>query len=457
MAHMAMLVKQGVVDKAQGARCLKGLKELPEDLQLDPSLEDVHMNVEARLSEKVGQDAGGQLNLAKSRNDQVSTAIRMVLREYLVEIISRLADIRTAILERAKEHLDTIIPGYTHLQHAQPTTLAHHLMAYHDAFQRDGERLMEAYSRVNQSPLGAAALTSTGVKIDRGFTARLLGFEGLVENSIDAVSSRDFGAEVVADLALSMTDMSRMAEELVLWSSQEFGVAEISDGYASTSSIMPQKKNAVVAELIRGKTSTVYGDMVATISVMKSLPYSYNMDMQQLTPHIWSACETTSSSLKVLVGMLREVVFDVERFKELLKDDTVSATDLADYLAVKHGIPFRTAHMVVGHLVRVSVNQKRAFREVILEDLPKTVKELAGRKVSIPRNEIDGILDPKKSVESRSVEGGPSKVTVMEMIKNRKKGVEEMTDWISRSKRMLDKAESELKKTVEELAGGETS
>ena len=455
MAHMAMLINQGVVSRAQGSLCLKGLREMPETLQLDPALEDVHMNVEAFLVKKIGGNAGGQLNLAKSRNDQVATAIRMALREYQVNIVSELADLRKTILDRVGEHITTLMPGYTHLQHAQPTTLAHHLIAYQDALQRDSKRLIEAYSRVNLSPLGAVALASTSVKINRELTRKLLGFDGLVENSIDAVSSRDFAIEVISDLALAMTNLSKIAEEMVLWSSSEFGAMEISDGYASTSSVMPQKKNAVVAELIRGKTSTVYGDLMASISMTKALPYSYNIDLQQLTPHIWSACSITFTSIQVLKGMLQEAVFDKERLRKLLEEGAVAATDLADYLAVEHSIPFRTAHTVVGSLVRRSVDEKRAFRNVILEDLAGAAKDIAGVEVSITPSEVDQILDPEKSVELRTVDGGPSSIAVKKMIVNRKKGVKETEEWASERRRMLEAANQDLVKTTNELIGGE--
>ncbi len=455
MAHMVMLINQGVVSQTQGVSCLKGLREIPADLQMDPALEDVHMNVESFVVKKIGGNSGGQLNLAKSRNDQVATAIRMALREYLADIVSGLTSLRRIILDRAGEHIDTLMPGYTHLQHAQPTTLAHHLLAYHDALQRDSRRLIEAYSRVNLSPLGAVALASTGVKIDRELTRRLLGFDGLVENSIDAVSSRDFAVEVISDLALTMTDLSRIAEEMVLWSSSEFGVVEISDGYASTSSVMPQKKNAVVAELIRGKTSTVYGDLMAAISLTKALPYSYNIDLQQLTPHIWSACSIALSTIQVLEGMLQEVVFDKERLRKLLEEGAVAATDLADYLAVEHSIPFRTAHALVGGLVRRSVDEKRAFRNVILEDLAGAAKDIAGVEVIIAPSEVDRILDPERSVESRTADGSPSGVAVKKMIVNGKKGVKEAKEWASERRRMLEAAEQELARTTDELMGGE--
>lgn len=456
-AHMTMLVTQGIVKKKQGAKCLVGLNNIGPKIILDPNLEDVHMNVEFQLIEKVGMDVGGQLNLAKSRNDQVSTAIRMALRSYLLEIMSNLSDLQSVILSKAKDNLGTIIPSYTHLQHAQPTTLSHHLMAYHNSLQRDSERLMDAYGRLNLNPLGSAALASTSIKIDRELTTQFLGFDGLVENSMDAVSSRDYAIEIISNLVLNMTNLSRMSEELVLWSSEEFGILDISDGYASTSSIMPQKKNAVVAELIRGKTSTVYGDMMSSVSVMKSLPYSYNIDMQQLTPHIWSSCDITLSSIKQMKGMIGEATFNVDRLAELLDDDLMMATDLADYLVTKHSLPFRTAHLIVGSLVRTSVDQKIKFHDVIMKDITITAKQLGFENISITTQETNQLLDPKTSVESKITIGGPSRSMVVNMIKNGKQNVKMNKKWISSKKTNLKNAEIKLEKTISEIIGGESN
>jgi len=455
MAHMVMLAKQGIVDKAQSSSCLKSLGTIPFNLTLDPSLEDVHMNVEAYVSKDIGQISGGQINLAKSRNDQVSTAIRMALRDYLLKIISSIVKVQTIILDKSLNYLDTVMPGYTHLQHAQPVTLAHHLIAYHDALQRDCDRLLECFNRVNMSPLGAAAMASTGMKIDRDFTALLLGFDGLVENSIDAVSSRDFASEAVSDLALTMTDLSRAVEEMVIWSSFEFGVMDIADGYASTSSIMPQKKNAVVAELIRGKSSTVYGDMIAMITMMKALPYSYNIDMQQLTPHLWNSCKITLSSLTLFGSMLKESSFNEKRLEYLAKSGFITATDLADYLAVENRIPFRTAHMIVGKIVRTALEEKRTFKETILDNLSKIIKDETNMRIKVSENEINKILDPKRSVESRKTKGGPNKIMVKNMINNRKKNVIKTKNWASSKRRQLKSSEDKLKETVDEIVGGE--
>jgi len=451
MAHIVMLVKQGLIDRREGVVCLIALKTMPRDMKLDPNLEDVHMNVEAYVAEKVGGEAGGNLNLAKSRNDQVSAAIRIALRAYILDILSWLAELRKTLLDNASKHLDTVMPGYTHLQHAQPTTLAHHLTAYHDMLKRDCERLMETYRRVNLSPLGAAALASTGLNIDRELTARLLGFDGIVENSMDAVSSRDFAVEALSDFALTMTDLSRIAEELMLWSSREFGVVDIPDEYASTSSIMPQKKNAVVAELIRAKASTVQGDLAAVLSIMKALPFSYNLDMQQLNVHIWDACEITLSSVKILSGMFKNLRFNVERLRGLLEDDGSTSTDLADHLSTKCGVPFRTAHRIVGGLVRLSLKSGLPLSEAVKKHLVDFVKREAGVELHINQAELDCLLDPEATVRSRSVVGGPGRRSVTSMIREGVEGVAELSQWVSDQRGKLEAAESELTRAVDEL------
>lgn len=416
MAHVVMLVEKGIVPKSQGAKCLQGLLSLPKGLKLDPALEDVHMNVEAAVTKKVGEDAGGQLNLGKSRNDQVAAAIRIVLRRRVLEALSALIDARSVLLDLGRKALNIVMPGYTHLQHAQPVTLAHHLLAYHDALERDTQRLFTAFERVNVSPMGAAALATSTVGVDRVLVSSLLGFKGLVENSLDAVSSRDFAVEVVSDFALVMTDVSRVAEELILWSTDEFRAIRMPDAYSSTSSIMPQKKNPVVAELIRAKTSTVYGCLFTALSLLKGLPYSYNIDLQELTPSIWRASDATLSSLRILPVMLRQVKFDEKRLKELVAGDGSLATDVAECLATRYGVPFRTAHRVVGGLARKAMEEKTSFERVVVRDLNKALVQALGRKVSIPRKELEGILNIEESIKRRSADGGPSPTVVSKMI-----------------------------------------
>jgi len=455
MAHITMLALQDIIDRNHYIPCLEGLKKIPLNFKLDPKFEDVHMNLETYLSKKIGDEAAGQLNLGKSRNDQVSTAIRMVLREYILNILSSLYNVCKEIIEKSSDHIETLIPGYTHLQHAQPITLGHHLLAHFDALERDIERIIESYSRINRSPLGAAALSTSSINIDRNLTSRILGFNGLIENSIDAVSSRDFVIEVVSDLALIMTDLSRMAEEFVLWSTSEFGFIDISDRYSSTSSIMPQKKNAVVAELIRGKTSSSYGEMIASISIMKSLPFSYNIDMQELTPHLWKSCKTTLESLDVLSGMLKEIRINKERFQQILYDETIFATDLADYLVLVYKIPFRKAHTLVGSLVRISIEEKKSFKEVIRKNIGKISKQITGQKITLTAKRINKIINPLESIRSKKVIGGPSKRSIVNMIKSRRKKMKEVQKWLLKNKSHLEKSDQELKKYVEEIIGGD--
>lgn len=450
-AHMAMLITQNLVGRKDGVRCLEALATIPEDFTINPELEDVHMNVEAYVINQVGEEAGGQLNLAKSRNDQVATAIRMVLREHLLNTITSLLELCEVLLKRCREHVETVMPGYTHLQHAQPTTLAHHLLAYCDAFLRGCERLAEVFTRVNRSPMGAAALSTTSLNIDRGLVAELLGFEGIVENSIDAVSSRDFAVEAVAHLSLVMTDLSRLAEEVVLWSSCEFGMVEVSDEYASTSSIMPQKKNAVVAEVVRARASMVYGDLIATLTILKSLPYSYNLDLQELTPRLWDACTHTLESIKVMKGMVESLKFNRERMRELVCDDMSLATDLTDHLVKKHHIPFRAAHRIVGGAARRAWEQHVGLKDVV-EDLVKAVKEEFGAEVSA--DELTEVLDVEKAVEARGVAGGPKPSEVERMINERAEEVERMKSWVNMKVKMLSEADFKLEEKIKSLKGG---
>jgi len=447
-AHMLMLMKKGIVDLKEGYGCLQVLENIPEDMPMSPKLEDVHMNIEALVVENVGETIGGQLNLAKSRNDQVATAIRMVLREFILNIASSLNHLRKVILKRCEEHLTTVMPGYTHLQHAQPITLAHHLLAYHDAFMRDCERLMESYKRVNLSPMGACALATTGFKIDREMVSELLGFDGLVENSIDAVSARDFSIEVISDLAILMTNLSRFSEELVLWSTQEFSIVEMPDEYSSTSSIMPQKKNPVVAELIRAKTSKVYGNLLTSLSILKSLPYSYNLDLQDLTPNIWDSCQITLASINVFKNMLEKVKFNEKRLLELVKSGMSIATELADTLVREQKMPFRTSHRIVGILVKRALNEGKSLDRAVKEDLADIIRENTGKNMSISEEVLRKVLDPIENVKTRDVKGGPSPDEVSRMTKERWKVLEDDDELILKKKESLKLADDRLVKEI---------
>jgi len=450
-AHIVMLTKQEILSLEDASSILKVLDELPPDMSLDPRMEDVHMQVEAYVIERLGEAVGGKLHVAKSRNDQVATAIRMALRTRLLEVIQILVGLRKTFLTRCDEYFEALMPGYTHLQHAQPTTIAHYLLAYHDAFKRDTERLMDAYSRVNLSPMGAGALATTSFKIDRKLVAELLGFDGLLENSVDAVSARDFVVEVLADLALIMTDLSRLSEEIVLWSTSEFSGVELPDEYVSTSSIMPQKRNPVVAELIRAKTANVYGDLVAVLTILKALPLSYNLDLQEVTPHLWSACEVTLSSLKMAVGLLKGLKFDSQRWFELVSRDFSTATELADMLVREYDLAFRTAHAIVGKLVYRMLSEGKERKDLTPEMLSAAVSETTGAEIQIDKEKFLKALDPLESVKIKNRIGGPSPKEVRRMRKERVKEISLAEGWCQRRLSSLKEAHSRLHEMARDL------
>lgn len=447
-AHMLMLIKNSIVNLKEGYGCIQALEDIPEDIAMNSKLEDVHMNIEALVVKKVGETSGGQLNLAKSRNDQVATAIRMVLRDFILDIISSLNHLRKVTLQRCEDNIQTIMPGYTHLQHAQPITLAHHLLAHHDTLVRDGERLMESYKRVNLSPMGACALATTGFRINRSMVSKLLGFDGIVENSVDAVSTRDFAVEVISCLAMLMTDLSRFSEELILWSTQEFSITEMPDEYSSTSSIMPQKKNPVVAELVRAKASRVYGNLLSSLSILKSLTFSYNLDLQELTPNVWDSCRIALATINVFKNMLEKVKFDEKRLLELVKSSMSMATELADTLVREKNIPFRTSHRIVGMLVRRALSEGKSLDQVVRGNLSSLVKDNTGKSVSISDEVLRKVLDPIENVKIRLVTGGPSPKEVTRMIKERWKTLKKDNEWILSRKESLKSADERMAEEV---------
>lgn len=437
-AHMVMLVEEEIVSVGQGKKVLSALDSIPSDLDLDAALEDVHMNIEAEVIRKAGIDAGGQLNLGKSRNDQVSAAIRITLRGYLLEIASAIAKLQKVLLKKASSNLGTLMPGYTHLQHAQPTTLAHHLLAYYDAFSRDAERIMEAYERVNLSPMGAVALSTTTFPINRDAVAKLLGFHGIIENSLDAVSTRDFALESLAAMTITMTDLSRLAEEVILWSSQEWRAVELPEAYSSTSSIMPQKKNPVVAELVRAKAGSAMGYLNAALGIVKALPYSYNLDIQELTPHLWASSEDCLQSLLVFAELLAKLKFMKGRLRVLVEDSSSTATDLAEALVQEFSIPFRKAHLVVGALSKTAADTGRSLKDVGEERLGEVTARILGKELVLGHEKLEEVLDPWNSVQRRRVLGGPGPSSVLTMIKERKSQSLSLLRLLTDKKRRLD-------------------
>ncbi len=353
-AHVIMLREQDIIDASDCGAILSGLEKIQSDgiSVLDDSYEDVHIALEARLIEMVGEETGGRMHSARSRNDEVATCIRLVLRQDLISLMEEMHDLAASLIRAASEHHETIMPGYTHTQHAQPTTLAHHLIAHATALSRDIERVIGAYARTNLNPLGAAAFASTGFPIDRKRTTELLGFDGMLGNSMDAVSTRDFMIESICCFSNIMTSLSRMAEELILWSTSEFDFIELDDSYSSTSSIMPQKKNPDIAELMRAKTGTVNGALVSVLTICKALPYSYNRDLQEATPHLWRAVDAVRACVRMARGMISTMKVKKENMRLSSEMGFMTATELADTIVRTTRVPFRTAHHIVGAVER---------------------------------------------------------------------------------------------------------
>ncbi|MEN6328926.1 MAG: argininosuccinate lyase [Methanobacteriaceae archaeon] len=421
LAHTTMLQEEGIIAAEDAQAIIRALRELEEEgiaaLKLDPSVEDIHMAVENYVTQMIGEKAGF-MHTAKSRNDQVATDLRIVLKEEIEVIQEGILTFITLLVGMAEDNLETVLVGYTHLQHAQPTTFAHHLLSYAQALKRDYERLEDAYKRVDQCPLGAAALTTTSFPINRERTAQLLGFSHILENSLDAVSSRDFITETVSALALMGITLSRICEELIIWSSYEFGLLEIGDEFSSTSSIMPQKKNPDVAEVARAKAISLQGELVTILSVTKALPQSYNRDLQEVTPHLWKAVDTALETLNLVREMLASVEFNQKRGEELAHANFSTATELADLMVQENHLPFRVAHQIVGRVVSTALKKGMKPDEIDSQFLDEIAREVTGRSLNIPAELVKKALDPLEVVKSRTVPGGPAPSMVQESIQN---------------------------------------
>lgn len=401
IAHVTMLAKCGIMSEEEGALIQKGLNDLKEkavhnELEFSVQLEDIHLNLESKLTNMIGP-VGGKLHTGRSRNDQVATDMHLYLRKQTSSIIELIGELQEVLLHKAEQHVETLMPGYTHLQRAQPISFAHHLMAYFWMLERDKARFKESLKRTNISPLGAGALAGTTFPIDREFTAELLHFDGIYENSMDAVSDRDFILEFLSASSILMMHMSRFAEEIILWSTQEFRFIELDDSFSTGSSIMPQKKNPDMAELIRGKTGRVYGNLMGLLTVLKGLPLAYNKDMQEDKEGMFDTVKTVTGSLKIFSGMIETMKVRTEQMDKAIKNDFSNATELADYLSSK-GIPFRESHEIVGHLVLTCV-KKGCF----LTDL-----SMAEFKAANPLFEEDiyEVLKPATAVKRRNSAGG---------------------------------------------------
>lgn len=405
-AHVVMLKEQGIVKDNECSIILSGLLEIQKEgiSVLDTSYEDLHIALEAKLIEITGEDIGGRLHSGRSRNDEVVTCIRFTLRKELLLLIEELHDLVGTLVKISEKHIETIMPGYTHTQHAQPTTLAHNLLAHTNGFLRDLERMKKAYITTNQNPLGSAAFASTGFSIDRKRTTELLGFDITMENSMDAVSTRDFMIESISCFANLMINLGRMAEELILWSSSEFGFIELDDMYSSTSSIMPQKKNPDIAELMRAKTGTIHGALVSVLTICKGLPFSYNRDLQEATIHLWNAVDTVRACVRMANGMVGTMCVKENAMKKATNVGFMTATELADAIVRSTDVPFRTAHHIVGTIAKKGKTPD-------ISTIDKISMEILHEKLSekgLSEKIIREALDPFDNIQQRSIVGGPA-------------------------------------------------
>ncbi len=409
IAHVRMLKRQGIIAVEEAERIEAGLCEISQEIEqgrfeFRTALEDVHMNIEHELTERIGA-VGGKLHTGRSRNDQVALDMHLFVKAEAGQVLELLHTLQEVLLAQAERYMDIVIPGYTHLQRAQPVRFSHHLLAYFWMFERDRERLQGVVRRADLSPLGAGALAGTTFPIDRVDVAETLGFAGIYENSLDAVSDRDYILEFLFALATVMMHLSRFSEELILYSSTEFGWIELDDAYATGSSMMPQKKNPDVAELVRGKTGRVYGHLQALLTTCKGLPLAYNKDMQEDKEGLFDALDTVKPSLRLFAGMLDSLTVRKDRLDTLLQGDYSAATDLADAL-VRDGVPFRAAHEVVGNLVRYAADRQIAFVDLTPAQLAEAAPQVAPDWISA--------LTPEHVVEARTSRGGTARFAVVE-------------------------------------------
>ena len=412
IAHVMMLGKQSIIKQDEADLIKKTLKEIlvdieAEKVEFDVAAEDIHMNVETILISRIG-DVGKKLHTGRSRNDQVALDIRMYIKEEINNIDLMMKKLQEVLLNLAKKHTETIMPGYTHLQRAQPITLAHHLMAYFEMIKRDRDRLSGTYRRTNILPLGSGAMAATTYPLDRYAVAKELGFDDVTLNSLDGVSDRDFCVELLSNLSILMMHLSRFSEEIILWCSLEFGFVELDDAYSTGSSIMPQKKNPDVAELVRGKTGRVYGSLMALLTTMKSLPLAYNKDMQEDKEPVFDAIDTIKMCLPVFTAMIDTMKVRKENMLKAAKGGFTNATDAADYL-VKHGMPFRDAHEVIGKLVFYCIQNNKSLDDLTIEEYKKFSP--------VFEESIYQAISLEECVNKRNVIGGPSKTMMEEVIK----------------------------------------
>ena len=420
IAHCDMLVKKKIIDQKEGKQIIKGLKQIKKEITLGKfvfktELEDIHMNIESRLHDIIG-DVAGKLHTARSRNDQVATDFRLYVRDALDAAEESLKLLQSNLIEKASEHSSTIMPGFTHLQTAQPVTFGHHLMAYVEMVGRDRTRVKDAKNRMNECPLGSAALAGTSFPIDRKATAKALDFNNATTNSIDSVSDRDFAIEFLGVASITSMHLSRLAEEIVIWSSADFNFIKLSDSFTSGSSIMPQKRNPDAAELVRAKSGRIYGSLFSLLTVMKGLSLTYSKDMQEDKEPVFDAAENLSLCINAMAGMLKDLKVNKEKRKEAAGRGYSTATDIADWLVQNLGIPFRKCHSISGQIVKLAEERECKLDEIPLSDMQKI-------EPKITKGILD-VLSVENSVKSRTSFGGTAPINVEKAIKEAKKKYE---------------------------------
>ena len=420
IAHVMMLARQGILTDIEKEKIIEGLEGILDDVEqgklvISDKYEDIHSFVEATLIDRIGEP-GKKLHTGRSRNDQVALDMKLYIRDEVHMLDNLVEEILLAILTIMEENVDTYMPGFTHLQKAQPITLAHHMGAYFEMFKRDHERLTDLYRRMNTCPLGSGALAGTTYPLDREYTARLLGFEGPTLNSMDGVSDRDYLLELLSSLSIIMMHLSRFSEEVIIWNSNEYQFVEIDDAYSTGSSIMPQKKNPDIAELVRGKTGRVYGALNALLTTMKGIPLAYNKDMQEDKEWAFDAIDTAKGCLTLFAGMLRSMQFNKARMKDSARHGFTNATDAADYL-VNHGMPFRDAHGIVGQLVLTCIDKKIALDELPLEEYQKICPAF--------EKDIYDAISLETCVNKRITTGAPGRMAMEETLAMYKKYMED--------------------------------
>ena len=462
-AHNLMLYKQGYLEKSDIEKILLGLDDAIKDLKdtkdlensvcFDPNYYDIHPIIEKYVIDKYTLDIGGKTHLAKSRNDQVMTDIRMYVRDEISDISSTLLGLTKTLLGLSEEHKGTIMCGYTHMQPAQAITYGHYLLSYFDVFHRDLKRLSQAYDQINVSPLGASALAGTTINIDRQYTADLLGFDKVLENTVDAVSNRDFMLEAGFCLTLIMTSLSRMAEDYILWSTQEYGLIELSDEFTDTSTAMPQKKNASLFEMVRGKTGMSIGTLLQMLSTVKGLPTGYNQDLQELKCSLWQLIDTAKSSIDISKRMIETAQVNKDNMLKSAVKNYVTAIDLAEYITQESKISFREAHYLVGNIIRELLNKKIPLSDLEADQVKKISIASIGKEVLLQDDKLKVAVNPVFSIQRRKGIGNPSPSEVARMIKERKDFITDIEYSLSTRADKIEIAKDKRRREINRILG----